>query len=274
MASHRGLYPGYDVLAHKHEWDANTRQIVEKRLGPFSYKLLSSWEQSMLKAVAGHLTYEDRPEVLAWVAAHFDQELGKAIGESQRQPRCLPKRTSRGWAESAGRVGKTAVSEGVSEARCPGPVPDFEDLQLGQLPMVGKWNETLQRALFKKLVSLAVEAYYSHPWVWSEIGYGGPAYPGAMSGLNWGLLIRGKRSEEGALLTRSCDHYGNQRFTHLRQRKYAGQEVDAVVVGLGAAGGLILRDLAKAGWTWWGLRRVRFGIQPRILPAMNCTPAP
>jgi len=48
-------------------------------------------------------------------------------------------------------------------------------------------------------------------------------------------------------LTRSCDHYGNQRFTHLRQRKYAGQEVDAVVVGLGAAGGLILRDLAKAG---------------------------
>ncbi|MFE5320824.1 gluconate 2-dehydrogenase subunit 3 family protein [Paenibacillus sp. NPDC056579] len=39
------------------------------------------------------------------------------------------------------------------------------------------WNEIPQEALFKKLLNLTVESYCSHPRVWSEIGYAGPAYP-------------------------------------------------------------------------------------------------
>jgi len=30
---------------------------------------------------------------------------------------------------------------------------------------------------FKQLLHDTVSAYYSHPLVWSDIGYGGPAYP-------------------------------------------------------------------------------------------------
>lgn len=142
----------------------------------------------MLKAVAGHLTYEDRPEVLAWVAAHFDQELGKAIGESQRQPEVPPqKELVVAGLKALEEWAKLQYQKGFLKLGVQDQFQILRDLQLGQLPMVGKWNETLQRALFKKLVSLAVEAYYSHPWVWSEIGYGGPAYPRGYVRIELGL---------------------------------------------------------------------------------------
>src|SRR5690606_7351845 len=34
-----------------------------------------------------------------------------------------------------------------------------------------------EKEFFETLLALAVEAYASHPAVWSEMGYGGPAYP-------------------------------------------------------------------------------------------------
>lgn len=45
----------------------------------------------------------------------------------------------------------------------------------------------------------------------------------------------------------NCDHYDNHRYNDMKHRKFADREVDVVIVGLGAAGGVLLRDLAKAG---------------------------
>ena len=36
------------------------------------------------------------------------------------------------------------------------------------------------------VVQDCVEAYYSHPWAWDEIGFGGPAYPRAYMRLERG----------------------------------------------------------------------------------------
>ncbi len=52
---------------------------------------------------------------------------------------------------------------------------------------------------------------------------------------------------------RHCDHYGEERYPNMHHRKYGDQEVDAVVVGLGAAGGVLLRDLARAGLSVVGI---------------------
>src|SRR5690606_27415066 len=51
------------------------------------------------------------------------------------------------------------------------------DLQLGALEAIPEWIGVPQRDLFKKLLSTAVDYYASHPAVWSEMGYAGPAYP-------------------------------------------------------------------------------------------------
>lgn len=45
----------------------------------------------------------------------------------------------------------------------------------------------------------------------------------------------------------NCDHYNAERYPHLNKRKFGNQEVDAVIVGLGAAGGVLLYELAQAG---------------------------
>ena len=36
------------------------------------------------------------------------------------------------------------------------------------------------------LMQDALEGYYSHPWAWDEIGFGGPAYPRAYTRLERG----------------------------------------------------------------------------------------
>lgn len=47
----------------------------------------------------------------------------------------------------------------------------------GLLSQSQAWEGIPQKELFQKLLNLTVEAYYSHPQIWSEIGFGGPAYP-------------------------------------------------------------------------------------------------
>ena len=46
----------------------------------------------------------------------------------------------------------------------------------------------------------------------------------------------------------NCDHYNGERYPHMKNRKFVKQEVDAVVVGLGAAGGVLLSEVAGAGF--------------------------
>lgn len=178
MGNQQGLYPGYDVLAHKEEWDENTRRIVLRRLGPFSYTFLSEWEQEMIKAAAGHVAYEDRGEILAWIAAHVDQELAGGVGEDQRQPGIPPQaELVRDGLTMIENWAKQLYGSAFLEATADQQLQILQGLQLGQLPAVREWGRDRQKALFKKLAGLVVDAYYSHPWVWSEIGYGGPAYP-------------------------------------------------------------------------------------------------
>ena len=61
MEELKTLYPDYDVLAHQDEWDEHTREIINKRLGPFSYKTLSE-RAEMVRALLKKL-YDDRKEI-------------------------------------------------------------------------------------------------------------------------------------------------------------------------------------------------------------------
>ena len=50
-----------------------------------------------------------------------------------------------------------------------------------------------------------------------------------------------------------CDHYDDGHYVDMNHRKYGSEEVDVVIVGLGAAGGVLIRDLAKAGLSVVGI---------------------
>lgn len=179
MEEQRTRYPAYNVLQEKEAWDHHTREIVLRRMGPFDKpKFLTEDEVNLLKSIAGHLVYDNRPDILAYVVHYFDSKLAADIGEDQRKPG-VPKE------KDLIRLGLRAIqhlSKAVHGANFPELAANQQfdllaALQRGQAPVIPDWQRVPQKALFKKLVSVIVGAYYSHPVVWSEIGYGGPAYP-------------------------------------------------------------------------------------------------
>ncbi len=174
----QGLYPDYDVLALQDEWDDHTREIVNKRLGPFQFKLLTQWERDMIKTVGQHLIYDNREEILDWIAAHVDHKLNSPLGEGQRKPKTPPQKILiRDGLKALDNWAKHSFSTSFISLEMDQQFQIISSLQFGWLEQLKDWDEGLQKDLFKKLVGLVVDAYYSHPWVWSEIGYGGPAYP-------------------------------------------------------------------------------------------------
>ena len=56
------------------------------------------------------------------------------------------------------------------------------------------WKRMAVHRFWRLLVSDCADAYYSHPWAWDEIGFGGPAYPRALgteTGRSWGRKKEG-----------------------------------------------------------------------------------
>jgi len=184
------LYPDYDVLALQDEWDEHTRDIVLQSLNPPSaMTILNDWEQQMIAAIAQHLIYDNRKEIIAWIVAHIDSELAQPVGESQRKPGTPPQKqlvlegiqALEHWAHH--HSGQSFLESDAAK-QC----AILSSLQLGQLPTFDQWNAPLQKDLFTKLAGMVISAYYSHPTVWSEIGYGGPAYPRGYVRIELGLV--------------------------------------------------------------------------------------
>src|SRR6185437_16780100 len=48
------------------------------------------------------------------------------------------------------------------------------------------WKQMSIGRFWLLLMQDAIEVYYSHPWAWDEIGFGGPAYPRAYTRLERG----------------------------------------------------------------------------------------
>lgn len=179
MNEPRTRYPGYDVLKAKDEWDPHTREIVQKRLGPFPEpEFLTAIEADLFKAIAGHLVYDNREAILAFVVHHLDQQLAADIGQDQRKPEEPEQRNLIRWGLQY--IDRLALEEHQVNFLALEQEQQFQilaSLQKGQAPQLPEWSRVPQKELFNKLLTESVNAYYSHSQVWSEIGYGGPAYP-------------------------------------------------------------------------------------------------
>ncbi|ACV62756.1 conserved hypothetical protein [Desulfofarcimen acetoxidans DSM 771] len=174
----RTRYINYNVLKEKEHWDDHTREIVLKRLGPFiEYKFLSEHETKMILAIAEHIVYDERKEILLYVVHNLDNTLASPIGENQRKVG-IPEH------KILVRQGLKAVDKFAQKQYGVSFLEINKQQQLSVLTALSKgeamqmeWQSIPQKELFKKLATEIVSAYYSHPTVWSEIGYGGPAYP-------------------------------------------------------------------------------------------------
>lgn len=169
-----GRYPDYDVTASAGHWDPLTRRVVLERIANVpEIRFFTAVEERALRAfcdvaIAQHS--DPRVPVLEMVDAKlFANELdGYRYADMPPDPET--------WRQVAANLDATARERGcgdgfhAADAEVQHQIVDaFAHGELHwALPVAHAWAVVMRGIL---------GAFYSHPWAWNEIGFGGPAYP-------------------------------------------------------------------------------------------------
>jgi hypothetical protein len=182
-----GRYPDYDCLEEADHWDELTRALVVDRVERVpQLRFFVDAEAATLEAFCDVVLAQDaepRIPVLAFV----DQKLFEGRldgyqyagmpddGETWRLvARALDEAARAGGADSyANAPGhlQLAISDGFGEGTLTGSV----------------WQEVEIKHVWAVVMRSVLAAFYSHPWGWNEIGFGGPAYPRGYARMGIGL---------------------------------------------------------------------------------------
>ncbi|HEX3737691.1 MAG TPA: gluconate 2-dehydrogenase subunit 3 family protein [Solirubrobacterales bacterium] len=189
----RGRYPDFDVLAEADHWDEVTRRVVldrVERVPPIRF--FDEAEAATLGAFCDTVLAQDsgpRIPVLAMVDAKLhahrldgyrhadmpsDEQVWRQVG------RCLDEEARRLRADDF-----ASASQGIRDEI----VGRFAagDLEWEGFPVAKAWSVVMRMVL---------AAFYSHPWAWNEIGFGGPAYPRGFARLGPGQREHWERPPE------------------------------------------------------------------------------
>lgn len=186
MKSH---YPNFDVLDEQEEWDEHTKSVVLDRLKKTTRPVFfDDYEVAILKSLATALLDDDRNDLLDYIVSWYDAKLYSALGEGEREAYIPPEgELLHAGLKALDTAALALYGHGVAELSKEVRASLLRDLQGGTIAADMKWASKLQQALFKKLLVNFTKAYYSHPTVWSEIGYAGPAYPRGYVRSEYGL---------------------------------------------------------------------------------------
>ncbi len=185
MADHRlpgtERYPGYDVLAKRNSpsWNDKTREVIAKRLRtPLEPRFLNVHELETVRAIAARITPQrpHRPPIP--VAELVDHKLHVDRQEGYRAA-AMP-RVREAWRRGIAALDAESQASHGRAFRELEPVQqdallrrmeqgDLNDPAWGGMPPKTFFNQ--------RLLTDIVDAYWSHPTAWSEMGYGGPASP-------------------------------------------------------------------------------------------------
>ncbi|MGH3162461.1 MAG: gluconate 2-dehydrogenase subunit 3 family protein [Streptosporangiaceae bacterium] len=173
-----GRYPGYDVLETAGSWDEATRKVVLARLDrPGPLRFFTEEEGPALRAFCDTVLAQDS-EPRVPVAEFVDGKLADGRLDGYQYANMPDDRDTwrlvlRGLDEVArSRYGK----DGFAAAE-----PQTREAITGQLASGELTGETWDKLNVSRAWSVCMRAvlagFYSHPWAWNEIGFGGPAYP-------------------------------------------------------------------------------------------------
>jgi Gluconate 2-dehydrogenase subunit 3 len=172
-----GRYPDYDVLSQADHWDEVTRRLVLDRVERVpELRFFDEREAATLTVLCDLLLAQDEDPRVP-VLAYVDEKLHEGTGDGYRYFDLPPdgetwRRVARGLDEEARRLGR----------------PSFADVDAVQGPDVchrfscgdlhgGAWETLNVSRAFEVVMRDVCQAFFSHPWEWNEMGFGGPAYP-------------------------------------------------------------------------------------------------
>lgn len=190
----RGRYPDYDVLAEADHWDAKTREVVLARLDPPSpLRFFNQTEARTLGAFCEDvLAQESEPRVP--VLEMVDEKLHENRLDGYRYAELPPDPVT--WREVAKMLDAAAWGDGAADGFAAAPrevrhrlIERFSqgELEWPGLDVAKAWTVVMRGVL---------AAFYSHPWSWNEIGFGGPAYPRGFARLGAGQREHWERPPE------------------------------------------------------------------------------
>jgi hypothetical protein len=172
-----GRYPDYDVLEEAGHWDPVTRELVERRAREVpELRFFDPEEARTLDAfcdVVLHQDAEPRVPVLAMVDRKLHQ--GKLDGFRYED---MPD-DAETWRAAARGLDEVAVERGAGSFAEADPKLRHDicaEFAAGELSG-GTWEGLSPAKAWSVLMRSVLAEFYSHPWAWNEIGYGGPAYP-------------------------------------------------------------------------------------------------
>ncbi len=172
-----GRYPDYNVLDEADHWDEVTRRVVMERVEQVPpIRFFTQDEAITLEAFCDRVMAQDREPkipVLNMVDAKlYAGELDGFHYADMPDDRETWRRVALGLDSAARQHGARdfAHADGHIQTEVIGA---FADGKLhGEI-----WDELPPGKAWSVVMRAVLSTFYSHPWSWNEIGFGGPAYP-------------------------------------------------------------------------------------------------
>jgi hypothetical protein len=172
-----GRYPDFNVLDEVEHWDEATRRVVLQRIENVPpVRFFTVPESATLGAFFDIVTAQDRDPKIP-VLGMIDAKLFAGKREGYRYAD-MPddgetfRRVAQGLDVAARQHGVQDFVSASHEVKR-SIVQAFSDGELhGRV-----WNELPCSRAWAVVMREVLSAFYSHPWAWNEIGFGGPAYP-------------------------------------------------------------------------------------------------
>lgn len=172
-----GRYPDYDVLAAAGHWDEVTRETVLQRVHDVPpVRFFDPDEVACLRPFLDIVLAQDREPRIP-VLELVDRKLyerkldGYRHADMPEDPETW-RRVVVGLDQEARRRGANDFATAPDASQY-----DIVDaLARGELSG-GVWEQISPSKAWSVVMRATLAEFYSHPWAWNEIGFGGPAYP-------------------------------------------------------------------------------------------------
>ncbi len=173
-----GRYPDFDVLENADTWDEATKKVVLGRLEPPGpLRFFTEDEEPCLRAFCDTVLAQDS-EPRVPVAESVDGKLadGRLDGYQYADMpddrdtwrlvlRALDETAARRYGRASFADAEAAIREAI-----------IDQFSQGLLEG-GTWDRLNVKRAWSVCMRMTLSGFYSHPWAWNEIGFGGPAYP-------------------------------------------------------------------------------------------------
>jgi hypothetical protein len=172
-----GRYPDYDVFDSMSTWDEATRATVEARMNvPRTMSFFALEEQPVARRLCDLVMAQDHEPRIP-VVELVDEKLhaGKLDGYHFDD---MPKDPET-WRRALAGLNEVALArhgENFADLSNEEALAIVRAFSQGQLSG-GAWESVNVKRAWSVCTRAILAAFYSHPWSWNEIGFGGPAYP-------------------------------------------------------------------------------------------------